>query len=255
MNRSNIWTLLKNSRLKSASKTQNVFLLFLLSSLVVFIVMFKTLSIKRSSAATNDFEWLRNRNFLSRYVRPEEETAIFVPKAFSDTKDWKLIACFVTSAPKNVVARNAIRQTWGKLIKPVFVIGNNDNETLSFLAEEALEFNDLIVEDFVDNYSNLTIKTAFALKHFLAHFKDSTYFFKIDDDVFLNVEALHKLLEVAPQDALIGKTELNAKPRTNSEEKCFVPKFLFDDEFFPPYLNGPAYLIPGLYGEGTTVFS
>jgi hypothetical protein len=178
-------------------------------------------------------------------VKPEEKTAVLLPRNISAFGERKFIACYVISAPRNVMARNAIRSSWGKLIRPIFMIGKSDNATMTNLAHEAEAFNDIIVEDFVDSYINLTIKTAFAMKNFLNSFNSSTYFLKIDDDVFLNVEKLHKLLEKVPKDALIGKAESNRAPIRDVTDKWYLPEFLFEEECLPKYLHGPAYLIPG----------
>lgn len=193
----------------------------------------------------NDFDWLRNINDLPRFVRPEMSTALVEPKSASAVIERRFIACFVISAPKNILARSAIRQTWGRLIKPIFLIAFKDNETMSLLSGESKAFNDIIVEDFVDSYSNLTIKTAFAMKYFVSHFADSKYFFKIDDDVFLNVHKLYEMLEHAPSDSLIGKLNRLSKPIRQPDSKFFVPRFLYPEDVFPPYFDGPAYIIPG----------
>jgi Galactosyltransferase len=254
MNQSIEYCFLQKATKKNATRKQNLFYLILVTSLVMLIVFIKVqCGLKDVSTINpvvkNDFDWLRNKNFLPLYVRPEENTAVFVPNNISAIYQRQFIACFVISAPKNRISRNAIRQTWGKLIKPIFLIGQNDKETMFSVTHEARTFDDIIIEDFVDSYVNLTIKTAFAMKNFLTHFKDSKYFFKIDDDVFLNVESLNEMLKYVPKDALIGKAEFNSKPIKDKNNKWYVPKFLFEDECFPPYLHGPSYMIPGVWKE------
>ncbi len=50
----------------------------------------------------------------------------------------------------------------------VFVLGlSNDEEVRPKVEEEAEEFGDVLVEDFLDSYNNLTLKSLFMLKHFL----------------------------------------------------------------------------------------
>lgn len=127
-------------------------------------------------------------------------------------------------------------------------MGLSDNETMSSVTNEAKMFNDIIVEDFVDSYMNLTVKTAFAMKQFLWHFKDSTYFLKIDDDVLLNPENLYKYLndESVPKDAIIGRRGLSIKPHRDRESKWYTPHWLYGNDSFPQYIDGPIYLIPGM---------
>lgn len=198
-----------------------------------------------NSDEKSEFDWLRNKNFLPLYVKPEKETALLVPTNISALAEREFIACFVISAPKNINARNAIRTTWGKLIRPIFLIGQTDNETMISVHDEAELFNDIIIEDFVDVYVNLTIKTAFAMKSFLTYFNNSKYFFKIDDDVFLNVKSLYEILNTVPRDALIGSVELKSEPIRNKKNKWYIPRFLFEEGCFPAYLHGPSYMIPG----------
>lgn len=236
----------RNSR---ATKKRFFFLTIVVSLLIILVVYTKlpnsVASIIKSTTARNDFDWLRNINYLPLFVRPEQVTAIVVPKDINAMSERRFIACFVMSAPKNSRSRSAIRKTWGRLIKPLFLIAIGDNETMSAVTHEAHEFDDIIVEDFIDSYVNLTIKTAFAMKNYLRHFEDSKYFMKIDDDVNVNVENLRRLLEHAPSDALIGRVEFNKKPLRDKDNKWFVPEFLYPDDEYPPYLDGPAYVVPG----------
>jgi hypothetical protein len=248
MNQSDDTSFLLKIVRKTATKKQKYFILTLLIGVVMLIVFINIqcefIKIPNLVVKT-DFEWLRNRNNLPLYIRPEQNTAIVVPKNISAIKERQFIACFVISAPKNSDVRAAIRQTWGKLIKPIFLIGRNDNKTMCSVTREAQAFNDIIVEDFIDSYVNLTIKTAFALKNFLTHFKDSKYFFKIDDDAFLNVEGLYELLKNAPKDSLIGQQESHSIPIRDEYHRWYIPEFLFRAEVFPPYLVGLSYVIPG----------
>lgn len=200
-----------------------------------------------------NFNWLRNSNYLTLFVKPEVDTEIYLPRNINSTKERDSIACFVLSSPKNFDARNAIRQTWGTVMKPLFVIARSDNETMRLVISEAKLFNDIIVEDFQDSYVNLTIKTAFAMKHFLRHFSNSTYFFKIDDDVYLNVENLKKMLEDdnIPKDAIIGRKVTDLRPHREKGDKMYVPYWLYEEDAFPPFHDGPAYLIPGNWQSPT----
>lgn len=198
---------------------------------------------------TYDIEWMISIHYLPLYLRPGQDTALVVPKSIEAIEERNYIACFVMSAPKNTLARNAIRQTWGKLIKPLFLIAIGDNETMRVVADEAQMFDDIIVEDFVDCYLNLTIKTAFAMKNFLKYFEGSEYFFKIDDDVFLNVDNFNRMLKATPSDSLRGKLETHRKPVRTKGEKWFTPMALMSDDEYPPFYDGPSYVIPGFYNR------
>jgi Galactosyltransferase len=199
-------------------------------------------------SVSDDFDWLRNNNYLSSFVRPGILTAHHLPSNVNAQKQRDEIACFVMSAPHHRLARSAIRRTWGKVIKPLFLIGlSDDKSTMSFVMSEAKTFDDIILEDFIDSYMNLTIKTAFALKHFVMHFERSKFFLKIDDDVMLNTENLYKYLkdEDVPSDAIIGGLGSSVRPHRDRESKWYTPYWLYGESTFPAYIDGPAYLIPG----------
>lgn len=196
---------------------------------------------------TDKHDWLRNSNYLSMFVHPGIESELLLPVNVNGLRQREEIACFVMSAPGNRLARSAIRRTWGKQIKPLFLMGRSDKETMDFITSEADLFDDIIVEDFVDSYMNLTLKTAFALKHSARLFPTSKYFLKIDDDVLLNVDSLHKYLrnENSPKNAIIGRKGLSTSPHRDRGNKWYLPRWLWQPDSFPPYIDGPAYLIPG----------
>jgi hypothetical protein len=250
MSQSKSLNFLQESITKNVKMKQSYFFLILVMGLVMLIVLIKiqcnlkTVPIIQPELQ-NDFDWLRNINYLSTFVQPERETAIFVPKNISAVNERHFITCFVMSTPSNGLARKAIRETWGKLIKPLFLIGLDDNHPTSAVIEEAQTFNDIIIEDFIDSYVNLSIKTAFAMKTFVGHFANSKYFFKTDDDVYVNAEELNAILKHAPQDSLIGRLETHAKPFRLRSHKWYIPQFMFGDEEFPDYFDGPGYIIPG----------
>lgn len=198
---------------------------------------------------SDDFQWLRNSNYLSMFVHPEFKSELLMPTVLNDDRERGEIICFVMTRPINRLRRSAIRRTWGKQIKPIFMMGRSDNETMNFIISEAKVFDDIIVEDFVDSYMNLTLKTAFALKHFTRHFNHSKYFLKIDDDVMLNVENLYQFLqdENLPKNAIIGSRGLSTSPHRERESKWYIPRWLYGNDSFPPYIDGPAYLIPGTF--------
>jgi hypothetical protein len=55
-------------------------------------------------------------------------------------------------------------------VAAVFVVGTSPSaEDMRLLKEESELHGDLLQADFVDHYSNLTLKSAFALKYFVEH--------------------------------------------------------------------------------------
>lgn len=251
MSQSTGYILLRKA-VKGSAISYRRYLIFTIILSLAFILIFVNIHCRNQcnftpNSALNqaDFGWLRNINFLNKFMEPQDTSALILPRELSDVKERHFVACFIMSAPKNSFARNAIRNTWGRLIRPIFLIGLSNKDLMDSVTREALMYDDIIVENFVDTYANLTLKSAFAMKNFIAYFASSKYFLKIDDDMFLNVDSLYGLLESVPRDSLVGRLNLNAKVIRDINNRWYVPSFLYDGNEFPPYFNGAAYLIPG----------
>jgi hypothetical protein len=182
---------------------------------------------------------------LASFLKPDRDTAIILPKFINAINERKFLASFVISSPENIEARQIIRKTWGSIIKPLFLIGKSEKKYLAEITNEANEFDDIILEDFIDSYENLTIKTGFAMKNFIRYFNDSTYFMKIDEDVILNVNKFYKMLKYVPKATLVGALTDVTRPIRDINDKWFIPKCQYQKEFYPKYLQGAMYLIPG----------
>lgn len=228
-------------------------MLVVLCLFTVSLVLFYQFRVSKSASSVKqqkalkhrtDFDWLKDANYVRLYVT-EKDTHLSMPKQLSSIDGRDLIACFVKSSPHSFVERFAIRETWGKVLKPLFVLGKSDANTMRMALEEAAKFNDMIVEDFTDSYMNLTIKSAFAMKYFLDYFHDTDYFMSMDEDTYVNPANLFKMIGTAPKNSLIGRLETDLKPDRDVSSKYFIPGFLFNDTKLPPYLSGQAYLIPG----------
>ena len=62
------------------------------------------------------------------------------------------------------------------------------------MQDEYRAYGDIVLADFVDTYSNLTLKTLSMLKWINTYCDDADYFLKADDDVFVNIPLLvHEL--------------------------------------------------------------
>jgi len=86
-------------------------------------------------------------------------------------------------------------------VRIVFIVGRQKdeamlgNETLNRIHIESEKYNDIIQENFVDSYNNLTLKSVMALKHISRScFNTAAYFLKCDDDTFVNIPNLLNFL-------------------------------------------------------------
>ncbi len=86
------------------------------------------------------------------------------------------------------------------------------------ISEESNIFGDLLQDDFVDSYNNLTLKTVHMLRHF--KFEQHKHFLKTDDDSFVgigkerldNSASLHTLFSDGHTilDKKLSRADLNA---------------------------------------------
>lgn len=155
------------------------------------------------------------------------------------SKDLQMLL-IVHSAPKNVELRHTIRQTWGKNLKRVFVLGQNSKWDPK-IEKESKKFKDILQVNFQDSYRNLTYKHLIGYWWASNHCQNSRFILKTDDDQVLDVFHLPHYLKNFVQDQdpfylcpVLSKTE----PQRNSESKWFVDFGQFSDDFYPDYCSG-----------------
>ena len=103
----------------------------------------------------------------------------------------------VTSGLQHGERRRAIRETWGRQTRLVFLLGTT--QTVQPGLEEELEteshqFGDIVREDFLDSYQNLTLKTIAGIKWAGEHCPQASFVLKTDDDMYVNTGALTEFL-------------------------------------------------------------
>ena len=83
----------------------------------------------------------------------------------------------VYSAPNHEDRRRVIRKTWGKAfltypgVKIIFLVGQQQFKgqiLTQDIVKEAQEHNDLVQEDFIDTFVNLTVKATFMFKWYVS---------------------------------------------------------------------------------------
>ena len=92
---------------------------------------------------------------------------------------------------------------------------------------ESNKYGDIIEERFVDSYNNLTLKSIVMLKLVSNYCANSTkYLLKIDDDMFVNMHLIVKMLmgRNSTTDLLIGKLICGARPIKDTSSKWLVSR-------------------------------
>ncbi|KAI7789517.1 UDP-GlcNAc:betaGal beta-1,3-N-acetylglucosaminyltransferase 7-like [Triplophysa rosa] len=168
--------------------------------------------------------------------------------------------------------REVIRQTWGKEqtingknIKILFLLGTSSNEGERANHQKLLEYENYIYQDilqwdFMDSFFNLTLKEIHFLKWFSMYCRNTSYIFKGDDDVFVNVPNILEYLEASKdlKDLFVGDVLFKAYPIRNKMSKYYIPEVLYEKNYYPPYAGGGGFLMNGplarkLYGACETL--
>ena len=186
---------------------------------------------------------------------PHNFEILLKPKTNFCDKDTLLIT-MVTIAPSQFNTRSLIRNTWGNTTRfsntrVIFLVGRSRNETINQkLVIESDYFKDILQEDFLDSYNNLTKKVIMGLKWVNENCKSIKFVMKIDDDIFVNTEALIKFLENLKNPNQNTKTQIgycysNIKVIRNKFSKFYVPYLDYPNEYFPDFCVGSVYLLSG----------
>lgn len=163
-----------------------------------------------------------------------------------------IILMCVTSAPHNLNRRQAIRETWGTTssIQVVFLLGvsanHNARELQYDINFEAQAYGDVLQNNFVDNYRNLTLKSI-ALVQWAkkSRWPARRVVVKTDDDVFIHTPRLLSYLDHFTDGNLYGRQLTNAKPLRCRKAVCNHTEVTKDEYFpdtYPPYLQGLFYI-------------
>ncbi|XP_066961514.1 beta-1,3-galactosyltransferase 1-like isoform X1 [Macrobrachium rosenbergii] len=262
--------------------SQPAVIALLLISCFIFILFHLASMVPRKPVPPN-FAWAANasRN-ITLYIRPNEPTSLLQPKNFCKPNPFILFV--VPSAINNTKERVAIRRTWGqwanthasrvltkeesppnknnqksplepyvhpaRLSKLVFLLGKSRGQDpiSSSILEESRLYGDIVVEDFVDSYTNLTLKSVFMLKWVHQNCPNVNFVMKVDDDIFVNVLNLEQALmnkTVAKTPLLLGSLICGARPIHDQWSKWYTPKYMFREGKYPNYLSGTGYVISG----------
>lgn len=157
----------------------------------------------------------------------------------------------VMSAPGNIQARTAIRQTWGSYgqqrnVNVLFIIGTTrDKELEKSIDDEVKLYGDIIRGKFYDSYSNLTLKTISTLEWMDKYCFNAKFLLKTDDDMFINIPRLLLFIDKHYNDKNIiyGRLAKKWQPIRNKKSKYYVSQGQFKPQHFPDFTTGPAYLL------------
>ncbi|KAM3915663.1 beta-1,3-galactosyltransferase 2-like [Leptodactylus fuscus] len=156
-------------------------------------------------------------------------------------------------------ARQAIRNTWGKedllpgvKIIRLFLLGKDsklNTDAEQAILKESEEFHDIIQQDYLDTYENLTIKVLMGLNWITTYCPYALYVMKTDSDMFVNTEYLvNKLLkqDQAPKkNYFTGVLMVGHSPIRRLQSKWYVSPDEYPENDYPPFCSGTGYVLSG----------
>ncbi|KAM5334847.1 UDP-GalNAc:beta-1,3-N-acetylgalactosaminyltransferase 1 [Glossophaga mutica] len=176
------------------------------------------------------------------------------------------LVILVTSHPSDVKARQAVRVTWGEKkswwgyeVLTFFLLGQQAEKEDKVLAlsleDEHLLYGDIIRQDFLDTYNNLTLKTIMAFRWVTEFCPNAKYVMKTDTDVFINTGNLVKyLLNLNQSEKFFTGYPLidNYSYRGIIYQKHRISYQEYPFKVYPPYCSGFGYimsrdLVPKIY--------
>nr|XP_033792016.1 beta-1,3-galactosyltransferase 5-like [Geotrypetes seraphini]XP_033792025.1 beta-1,3-galactosyltransferase 5-like [Geotrypetes seraphini]XP_033792034.1 beta-1,3-galactosyltransferase 5-like [Geotrypetes seraphini]XP_033792042.1 beta-1,3-galactosyltransferase 5-like [Geotrypetes seraphini]XP_033792050.1 beta-1,3-galactosyltransferase 5-like [Geotrypetes seraphini]XP_033792059.1 beta-1,3-galactosyltransferase 5-like [Geotrypetes seraphini] len=175
------------------------------------------------------------------------------PEPRCDTK--QVLMVLVTSAPRNVGAREVIRKTWAAKEKwapfawqTVFLIGQTLADGITQrIQKEQQNFGDILVGDYLDTYRNLTLKVMHGLKWATERCQPD-YILKTDDDCFVNSDRLPMFLAVhntIKTGLYVGALFSQEKRKVIREPSSlwYVAREDYWPDEYPPYVSGIGYIL------------
>ncbi|XP_054452099.1 beta-1,3-galactosyltransferase 2-like [Anoplopoma fimbria] len=182
------------------------------------------------------------------------------PDKCAGSRPAPFLVLLISTEARQVEARIAIRQTWGnESVAPalgfirLFLLGKNEGE-LGLLQQRMLEaesrrYHDIIQQDFLDSYKNLTIKTLMGMNWVAIHCPQAGYVMKTDSDMFVNTEYLvYKLLRPElnlKKNYFTGNNMRGFAPNRNKNSKWYMPPELYPGEKYPTFCSGTGYVFSG----------
>lgn len=163
------------------------------------------------------------------------------------------ILVLISTTHRNTERRKALRDTWLSVarknmgdVRYAFLLGTvSDATTQVALETESATYRDIIQEDFVDSYNNLTLKTMMAFKWASKNCKNAKFFMKTDDDMFVNLNSLKNTVRnysIALQHSIGGFCNLTREPVRLNSSKWYASYAMYPHKKYPKYCSGTGYV-------------
>lgn len=167
------------------------------------------------------------------------------------------LVLLISTRAAEIKHRNSIRESWGNEaavpgadIVRLFMLGietkgvNEDQ-----LLKESQQYHDIIQQDFLDTYNNLTLKTLMGMRWVASYCNGTRFAMKTDTDVFVNtmhlIERLLRPLPPLTQNYFTGCLMKGYRPIRNKSSKWYVSEEEFPGNTYHPFCSGTGYVFSG----------
>ncbi|KAG0522376.1 hypothetical protein BDA96_07G031700 [Sorghum bicolor] len=159
----------------------------------------------------------------------------------------------ILSASNHFAERMAVRKTWmqtpeiksSEAVARFFVALNSRKEVNVMLKKEAEYFGDIVILPFIDRYELVVLKTI-AICEYGVQNLTAANIMKCDDDTFVRVDMVLRHIKLNNNgDKPLYMGNLNLLHRPLRTGKWAVTGEEWPEDIYPPYANGPGYVISG----------
>ncbi|XP_048528202.1 hydroxyproline O-galactosyltransferase GALT2-like [Triticum urartu] len=156
----------------------------------------------------------------------------------------------ILSATNHFAERMAIRKTWmqfpaiqlGNVVARFFVALSHRKEINAALKKEAEYFGDVVILPFIDRYELVVLKTV-AICQYGVQNVTAEYIMKCDDDTFVRLDVVLQQVSTFNRTLPLYLGNLNLLHRPLRSGKWAVTFEEWPELVYPPYANGPGYVI------------
>ncbi|XP_060567640.1 beta-1,3-galactosyltransferase 1-like [Ruditapes philippinarum] len=174
-------------------------------------------------------------------------------KICNDNNDKIDLFIMIFTEHEHFEQRDVIRRTWLSYsknntgnIRYAFLLGKPTNDVFhETVVQENNVYHDIIKEDFIDTYMNLTYKTIMGFKWVVTFCPTAKYILKTDDDMYINVPNFVHYVNTSGaelENHVVGSCETIPSPIRNKNSKWYASIESYKERRYPGYCSGTGYL-------------
>ncbi|XP_071608879.1 UDP-GalNAc:beta-1,3-N-acetylgalactosaminyltransferase 1 [Heliangelus exortis] len=223
----------------------------------LFLLVFSILTIWYITFYSSPVIEHPNLLYFYEYEPVHKQNYLFTLREHQECKDINpFLVILVSSHPRDVRSRQAIRITWGSQnfwwghrVLTLFLLGEDtareNNPAALSVEDESILYGDIIRQDFLDTYDNLTLKTIMGFRWVTEFCPNTRFLMKTDNDVFINTPNLIKfLLKLnSSENFFTGYPFRENFAHRGFYQKTYISYAEYPFRLYPPYCSGMGYIL------------